>query len=311
MAMTLLQMKAEYGADPMRQRLVEKFLTGSGSAVLPLLSFVDSADALGYNFSTDDDGGDIAERSMNAEYAISDAVTSPKSEKLTLFGGAIKTDAVILDLKGDAARLGRIDRRMRRMGKYFDKLFFHGQEIGEPKRQAKQFAGLRKRSIVRGRVLWAGANGGALTQDLMDEALDAVAGDNSNKVIFCSRAMRRKITNLLRGAAGGKGIPESSQQQRTYDGARVIEVEEDERYAKILDYNETRGNSNVTQSLYIARFGGQDDMDSVQGIRGPTFMKLRTPVNLGEATKDVVDNVLGICDFSPNCFMRIGGVLAA
>jgi hypothetical protein len=90
MSMTLVQLKAEYPADPMRRRLISKFLEGSESAILPRLSFVDSVNALGYNFATDDDGGDVAERDINGQYTVSDATTSLKTEKLALFGGAIR-----------------------------------------------------------------------------------------------------------------------------------------------------------------------------------------------------------------------------
>jgi hypothetical protein len=311
MAMTLVQMRAEFPNDPMRMRLVDKFLDGSESVVLPELSFVDATDALGYNFVTDDDGGDVAERSLNDEYAASNPVSSPKTEKLTLFGGSVKTDAVQIDAKGDVARLNQIDRRMKRMGKYFDKVFFHGQEVGTNVQRAKQFAGLRKRSVAKGRVLWAGANGGPLTMDLLDEAQDLLSGENGRKVIFCTRWMRRKITNLLRTAAAGKGIAETNEQQTNYNGSRIKTVTEDDKRSPIFAFDETRGSSNVTQSLYIVRFGGSDDGDDLQAIRGPSFMKQRAPVNMGEYVKDVIDNVMGIVDFSPHCFIRIGGITEA
>lgn len=308
MAMTLQQMKTLYPEDPMRQGLIEKFLDGSESRVLPRLNFVDASDALGYNWLIEDSLGNVAERSLNQDYAASAGKQSPGRETLSIFGGAIRTDQIFIDAKGESVRTNNIARRMIAAGKLFDKRFFHGdpQVAG----QSAQFMGLRARSVLKSRVSWAGANGGQITQDLLDEALDRVSGDNGSKVIFCSRDIRRKITSLVRTAAGGKGLADSQTQLQTYNGSEIVTVTEDEGYNPIFAFNETRGSSNVTSSLYVVRFGGSTDEEHVQGIRGPSFMVARPPVNMGTYVLDVIDNVLGIADFSPHCFWRIGGLLA-
>lgn len=304
MALSLMQMKALYPNDPMRLRLITKFLEGSESRVLPFLNFVDASDAFAYNYVVDDDNAVIGERSINAAYVDSNDNPTPGRETLSLFGGSIKTDNIYIDAKGDVVRLTRIDKRMKRAGKYFDKLFFNGNTRANP----RQFNGLAARSIAKARVIYAGTNGGTLTQDLLDQALDAVAGENGLKKIFCSRWMRRKITQLVRSAAGGKDLSESVTQLPDYDGAQIQTVEEDDQRLPIFPFTETRGSSSLTSSIYVSRFGGEDDNDALQGIKGPSFMKLRTPVNMGEYVRDVIDNVLGIGDFSPNCFMRIAGI---
>ncbi|MGE5610857.1 MAG: major capsid protein [Bacillota bacterium] len=305
MAYTLKEMKALYPNDPMRQRLIDNFLDGSESVILPMLSFVDSSDALAYNFVSEDNLGEIGERSLNGEYDVSADSSSPKREVLSLFGGAIRTDNVFIDAKGDVARLNKIDRRMRAAGKYFDRQFF----LGDSKANAKQFAGLRARSVARERILWAGTNGGALTLDLLDEALDSVSGENGSKVIFCDRWMRRKVSSLCRSSTNAKFEFDDRRQLQAYDGAVIKTISEDHKRNPIFTFTEERGTSKVTGSLYVARFGGSVDEDHLQGIKGPSFMKLRSPVNMGEYVKDVIDNVLGLVDFTDNCFMRIGGIL--
>lgn len=305
MAMTLQQMKTLYPEDPMRQGLISKFLEGSESAVLPELNFVDASDALGYNWVVEDSLGNVSERSLNQDYTATAGKQSPGRETLSIFGGAIRTDNILIDAKGDAARTANISRRMVAAGKLFDKRFFNGDTGVD----ARQFNGLRARSVLKSRVAWCGTNGGSITQDLLDEALDRVAGDNGNKAIFCSREVRRLITKLVRTAAGGKGLRDSVTQIEEYNGARIKTVTEDEAFSQILGFTETRGSSSVTSSLYVVRFGGSADQDHLQGIRGPTFMVARPPVNMGTYTLDVVDNVMGLADFSPHCFWRIGGIL--
>ena len=302
MALTLQQMCVLF--DPMRQRLVTSFLQGSESVILPLLNWVDANEMLGYTFATIDDLGNVDERSLNGQYTPSDAKGSPKRETLSLFGGSIQTDNVLIDAKGDAARLLRIDKRMIALGKYFDSVFINGDSQANP----KQFNGLRKRAELKANTLWTGVNGGALTQDLLDEALDLVGGDNSKKVILCDRWTRRATSKLVRTATGVKGLQEQQTQLPEYNGAKILTMTENHKRLPIFSNTETRGTANDTRSLYVVRFGGAQDEEYIQGIKGPSFMKLRTPVNLGEYTKDVVDNILGIGDFGDYSFVRIGGI---
>lgn len=305
MALTLKDIRAQYGGDPMRARLVDNFLEGSQSKVLPLLNFVDSKDALSYEFAVEDNLGGVGERNLNSAYQVTGDSTSPKKEVLSLFGGAIQTDNVYIDTKGDVARLSRIDRRMRASGKYFDRQFI----LGDPQGNGKQMMGLFARSVRRGRILWAAANGAALTLDLFDQALDSVSGDNEQKTAFMDRWMRRKLSALARAAGGAQYQFDDRRQLTAYDGCKIVTLMEDHQRQPIFSYTETRGTSNATGSLYVTRLGGGLDEDGVQGIRGPTFMKLRAPVNMGEYVKDVIDNVMGICDFDQNAFIRLGGIL--
>jgi hypothetical protein len=304
MAMTLSEMKVLYPNDPMRQRLISKFLDEGDSVILPELYFVDSSEALGYTFVQADALGDVSERNINAGYTDSDSAEIPKRETLSIFGGSLKTDQILIDAKGDAVRLARIDKRMMAASRYFDDVFFNGNTQAN----AKQFNGLARRAVLRGRVLYTGANGGALTLDLLDQALDMISGDNSNKRIYCDRWTRRTISALVKGIAGGKGLEESQQQLQNYNGAPIKTLSENQNYAAIFKTNEVRGTANDTRSLYVVRLGKSTDEQFIQGIRGPSFMKLRTPVNMGEYVRDVVDNVLGIVDFDPNCLVRIAGI---
>ena len=307
MALTLQQMSVLFSNDPMKQRLITSFLEGSESVVLPDLYFVDSNEMLGYTFSQVNDLGDVSERSLNGQYTISDAKASPKHITLALFGGATQTDNVVIDSKGETARLIRIDKRMIAMGKYFDDMFINGDTQANP----RQFTGLRKRSELKNRVLWTGTNGGPLTLNILDEALDAVSGDNTKKTIYCDRYTRRQITIAVRGAATGSNTMEVQTQVQSYNGARIKTISENHKFAPVFAANEKRGSATTCRSLYVTRLGGSQDEEGVQGIKGPTFMKLRQPVNMGEFVKDVIDNVLGIEDFGDFAFMRIGGILAA
>lgn len=308
MAFSLQQMKTLYPEDPLRQGLISKFLEGSESGVLSRISFIESKDALGYNYVVQDSLGLVGGRSLNAQYPVSAPRQSPGRETLVIMGGKIQTDNVYLDAKGDAARQSQITARITALGKFFDKTFFNGN----PAADINQFLGLRLRAERDAKVSYpAGANGGALTQDLLDEALDQVAGDNANKVIFCSRQMRRIITRLARGAAKATNLNDVQTQLPAYNGAPIVTISEDEAYQPILGFSETRGGSNATGSIYIVRFGGTADNEFVQAIMGPSFMAVRPPVQQGEYVQDTIDTVVGLGVFSPYSYWRIGGILNA
>lgn len=305
MAFLLKDVKNELGSDPMRAGLIDRFIDGSESKVLRRLNFIgDPKAVLAYNYSTRDTMPQIAERSLNQNYSASGSRSSKKTVNFAIMGGEIRTDMVLLDANANA-RTMEIAAAMTAMGRRFEKLFF----LGDSSVDAKQFNGLRKLSDLNNKVIWAGANGGAVTQDLLDQLLDSVSGDNSSKVLHMSRAARRAVSAVVRTAAGGKGVRDAQQQLVSYNDAAIETIEEDETYQPIFTSTETRGSSNLTQSIYCVRYGGGDDETYVQGVVGNTFMRHRDCGMMGTYYLDVVDNSVGIESFHPFGFARLGGVL--
>lgn len=308
MAQTLQDMKARYPNDPLRTRMIDKFLNGSESKVLPLCHFIDGK-GFKYDWIQRDSLGGITTRAINGgTYSTQGSRSSIQTEPMALFGGDIKTDYVLIDVKGDAARMDELDAKMKAAGKYFDKMFFNGDpsQAGN----ANQLRGLKVRAAGT-QLFWMGTNGGAIDLDTIDQAQDAVAGDNAKKVIFCNRFVRRKISSLVRASAGGKGIYDAQRQLLSYNDSPIIVIDEDEAYAQILDFTETRGSSSLTTSLYVMRFGSATDDEWVQPIAGNSWMQLRPPSPQGTYVLEVAESLAGLGTFHPRSFARIGGITQA
>lgn len=303
----LLKDIMETWEDPLMRGLTDHFLNGSKSVVLPELYFVEEqATLLALDYASRDSLGAVGGRNINADYTPGEAKTSMKRETLGLFGGSAELDVVIYRAKPDELD-AQMEAKTIASGKYFDKQYING----DSSQDETQFNGLRRRSVLRNRVMWAGVDGAALTLDMLDEALDAVPGDNSSKRIRCNSWMRRKISSLMKGGAGGKQVKDTAFQATEYQGCPIRVMDEDEKYQPIFTFTETRGASNVTSSLYIDRLGGATDRQGIQGIRGNIWMMVQPIARLGSKMQQQMDTVAGICDFEPNCFIRLGGITKA
>ena len=151
-------------------------------------------------------------------------------------------------------------------------------------------------------------NGAALTLDLLDQALDAVAGSNDRKFIVCNKVVRRKVTALLRAAAGGSAISEIGPQAREYDGATIEVLDEDGDESPILSFDETQGSSNVTTSLYVIRPGGDVDGEHVQGLIGADLIEHVAVGLQGTYFTDIVEANMGLGMFHPRSAARVKGI---
>ena len=303
MALTLAQFKAMFPDDPLRTGLVDSF--AEASAILQLLNFI-PVDGFGYQYGEISKLPGIGFRNINGTYTDSEGMINPKSEKLVPFGGSIKTDQWMVDLRGGRARSTQIAQKIRAAGLFFDKSFFTGDSASDP----KAFDGLQARvNVTGGQCITAGTNGAALTLAMLNEALDAVRGPNSGKVIHCNKTVRRKITALVLAASGGAGVRDAQAQLMEYDGARIVPIEEDHEGNEILPFTETCGNSSLTTSLYVVRYGGPTDESDVQGLANEGLFKTRQPVNMGEYVRDVIEALVGLGIFHGKSVARLRGIL--
>ncbi len=138
---------------------------------------------------------------------------------------------------------------------------------------------------------------------------DAVIGSNAKKVIVCNKAVRRRITALVRDAAGGAAVSEVGQQAREYDGAPIEVLDEDGDEALILAADEAQGASNSTTSLYVIRPGGDVDGEHVQGLIGAQMIEHASVGLLGTYYSDIVEANVGLGMFHPRAACRVKGIL--
>src|SRR5919112_751112 len=229
--------------NPLKRGLVSEIT--NESVFLRALRFV-PVDGFAYSYNLQKTLGGIAFRGLNESYTNDTGVVNPQVETLSIFGGEVRTDRQLVNKQGDGVRANAIAAKVKKAGLFFDRYVIKGDPAANP----NQFYGLNYR-LTGPQVLAPATNGGPLTLDLLDTALDAVAGANDRKVIVCNKVVRRKITSLLRAAAGGSAMSEIGPQAREYDGATIEVLDEDGDEAPILEFNDTVGSSNDTTSLYV------------------------------------------------------------
>ncbi|QOV87411.1 major capsid protein [Humisphaera borealis] len=301
MAISLLDF-ANQSRSPMRRGIIQEIT--NESIFLKILRFV-PVDGFAYTYNRQSALGGIAFRGLNDSYTEDAGVVNPQVESLSIFGGEVRTDRQIVNKQGDAARANAIAAKVKKAGLFFDRYVIKGDPTVDP----LQFYGLNGR-LTGSQVLTVAANGGPLTLELLDEALDSVVGSNSRKVIICNKAVRRQITALVRDAAGGAAMSEIGAQVREYDGAPIQVLDEDGDETPILDFNETQGSSNVTTSLYVIRPGSDVDGEHVQGLIGSKMIEHVSVGLLGTYYSDLVESAIGMGMFHPRAASRIKGITA-
>ena len=289
--------------SPLKRGLVQEVT--NESVFLRRLHFV-PVDGFSYSYNRQKTLGGIAFRGLNSSYTEDTGVVNPQVETLSIFGGEVRTDRQLVNKRGDAVRANSIAAKVKKAGLFFDRYCVKG----DPGLDPLQFYGLNAR-LTGPQLLSAGTNGGSMTLDLLDQALDAVAGSNDRKVIVCNKVVRRKITALLRAAAGGASMTEIGPQAKEYDGAPIEVLDEDGDESAILGFDETQGSSNVTTSLYVIRPGKDVDGEFVQGLIGADLVEHVTVGLQGTYFTDIVEANMGLGMFHPRAAARVKGILNA
>jgi hypothetical protein len=302
MAISLLDF-ANQTQSPMRKGIVQEIT--NESVFLRALRFV-PVDGFAYTYNRQQTLGGIAFRGLNDSYANDTGVVNPQVETLSIFGGEVRTDRQIVNKQGDVARANAIAAKVKKAGLFFDRYVIKGDPNADP----LQFHGLNVR-LTGAQVMEVAANGGPLTLDLLDQALDAVVGSNTRKVIVCNKAVRRQITKLVRTAAGGAAVSDVGPQVRDYDGAPIEVLDEDGDETPILAFDETQGASNVASSLYVIRPGSDVDGEYVQGLIGGGMIEHVAVGLLGTYYSDIVEANMGLGVFHPRAAIRLKGITAA
>lgn len=299
MAVSLIDF-ATQTQSPLKKGLVQEVT--NESIFLRRLHFV-PVDGFAYTYNRQKTLGGIAFRGLNESYTNDTGVVNPQVETLSIFGGEVRTDRQLVNKQGDAVRANAIAAKVKKAGLFFDKYVLKGDPGVDP----LQFYGLNSR-LAGAQVLSPAVNGGPLTLDLLDQALDAVAGSNDRKIIVCNKVVRRKITALVRAAAGGSAMSEIGPQAREYDGAPIEVIDEDGDEAPVLAFDESHGTSNVTTSLYVVRPGKDVDGEYVQGLIGADLVEHVTVGLQGTFFTDIVEANMGLGMFHPRAAARVKGI---
>lgn len=278
------------------------------SGLMPLVKFLPS-NSLAYPWLQEAGLPQVGGRGLNEDFADQQegAPDSPKLTGLAILGGKIKTDVINVEQKGDVARTRRIQKKIQAMSRAFDRIMLKGNAKTNPK---KEFDGLYQR-IPNAKVITNATNGAPADHKKVIELLDAVEGDNGQKVLIMNRTTRRNLSIDVGLRAGGRNVMDVGQQLKEFEGAKIVEVFNDETETAILPFDETCGNTSANTSITCVRFGGEMIEDGVQAISGLSgTINHRGPIDFGSYMADWIHFVTSIEIFSANSVARLKGVTA-
>ncbi|WP_276122557.1 major capsid protein [Pararhizobium qamdonense] len=133
---------------------------------------------------------------------------------------------------------------------------------GDSAVNAKSFDGIKKLTPAA-QTLVAGANGGAVSAEMLDELLDAVK--LGADVLMMRKGTWRAIRGIMRSFGGNTGdmiqIPNFGKPVPAYDGIPVI-------INDFLTADEVQGSANNTASIYALRLNEADGFHGIYG--GPS-----------------------------------------
>src|SRR3990170_7071281 len=187
------------------QDVIERTVAKTIVEASPVLEYLTMKTINGpaYRYHQEATLGTIAFRGVGGTYTPDAGVINPLFEALVIMGGEVKVDnfevevmSNLLNLKADKYRM-----KARQAGVKFSETFFEGDMAVDP----YGFDGLRKRLTGNQKISIA-TNGGPLTLAKLDELLDAVIGDGSEKQLWMSPTVRRKLTSLVRAETGSSLI---------------------------------------------------------------------------------------------------------
>jgi len=257
--------------------------------------------------------GSIDFRGVGGTYTADAGVINPLFEALVIMGGEVSIDNFEVKTMGNLLDLKTAKYRMkaRKAGITFTETFFEGDTATDP----YAFDGLRKRlsgNQLIGSSVGVKFSAAGMKLPILDEVLDAVIGDNSDKILFMSAATRRALTAVIR-AETGSGLITFTQdtfgkQQMKYAGAtiRIIAMEDDA--STIFGFDEDPGDAaSDTCSIYCVRFGSE----YVHGIQSSPLPSVKDfgEVEAKPAHMGRIEWFCGLVLKHPRCAARIKGIL--
>ena len=242
-SLTLLEQR-KLLTDPLQAGVVQVF--AESSPVLQYLPFMDVA-GNAYQFNVEETLPGIGFRDFNQTYDESTGVVQRLTENLKPFGGLCQFDRALVKTQGNINDLRAVHTSMKAKAAAadFTKHFFKGDVSSDP----LGFDGLQTRltgdQVIQG--------GGSLTLEVLDETIDAVAGRPD--VLFMSKATRRQVNALMRGAGQATETVSDvfGRQIDAYAGIPIGIIEED-----------ATGQDILPSDIYAVRMGAGEYVGGLQ-----------------------------------------------
>lgn len=165
---------------------------------------------------------------------------------LKILGGDADIDHFLLQTYRDPNELEAIviQAKAKAVAHAFLQAFYTGNSTANP----KQFDGLRT-LVPPGQTIAPGANGGALTLELLDQLIDLVKPGKPDALLMSKRT-RRKLSSLRRASGNllETDVDQFGQRVVYYDGIPVL-VDD------FIPDSETLGSGSGLSSIYAVKFG--------------------------------------------------------
>lgn len=297
---------AGQNGDVVRSAIIEEIARASG--VLELLPFENIAgNALKYNREETLPG--VAFRGVNESYTPSTGVLNPQTESLFISGGELDVDNFIIETMGNGARASQSLMKVKAVGKNWDRVFFKGDNVSDPREPDGLQNRLTGSQLIEGKDTPT-SGGDVLTLAKMDELIDAV--DNPS-ALFMNKTMRRLLTAAARTSSVHAGVQYTvdsfGRAVTTYNGIPIRTIDQDNTGAQILPFTEVGGGGGTAQctSIYCVSFGSAD-LTGIQssGIQVRDLGELETK----PARRTRVEWYSGLAVFHSKAAARLRGIKA-
>lgn len=251
-------------------------------------------------------------RSVNEGYTSSWGRDVEYYWGVTILGGEVTLDSFLVNVMGNV-----VNQKANQFGKWAKAIALTlDKSIVDGTGTAKDFKGINQVTTDgRGQEFVAGANGAALTLDMMDESIDLSRGVYDHQFFAMNRTMRRRINKIGRDTSLhypliDVGTDRFGRQISNFGGIPIAIVEDDRTGSLILDFDEVQGTSSLTTSLYFCNTG---DMGLTGLLGGGGYFDVRdfgeteaNPEHLGR-----VEMYPGLAIWDPYATVRVKGVLDA
>lgn len=261
--LTLLEGQA-YGSNLIKKGVIETLV--SESPVLEMLPFLPIAgNAL--EVTVEDSLPVPAFRNVNEGYTTSKGADTKRFYGVSILGGEVFIDNFIIKVQANkmAAKARQYAKFAKAMSRTFDKSFFDGTGT------AKDFMGLNA-LIDAGLGQTVDGLDQTVKLEKLDEAFDLLRVTSDPDAILLNRTVRRQITTLGRNISGQALIDIGSdvfgRQVTQYNGTPMRIMGDDIDGTALLGFDESTGGDTLVASLYIIKFGTEENVSGLSGAGG-------------------------------------------
>lgn len=319
MAVTLLQAAVTEAVDPREAVIIQMFT--QESQIMKDMPFKRIPGRY-YDYARDaalPTGGYF--RGVNGTWTESSGLLAPYREHLKIIGGVVDIDRYISTTDPNGAQSEKqIQTRLKiqALMNEFDRCIVEGSELSNP----LEIVGWRARCTASNQLVLNASGGGALTLRKLHEAMDAVKGPNSEKVIYMNATNRLKLWDLIDGASSGSRYDISVEQSEfgnfmieRYGGAKVQTMRMEGDGTTILGFDEDPGDSTSDcSSIYVARYSEDDGVCGVynHGGKGKLIMVDEVDNNQGQPINRLIfEGYYGHVIHQPRALARLYGITNA